>query len=225
VFVVVLFDIISLEGVRIGEARVVDVIVGCAVAAVVGLITWPHGARRNLQRILASAYGAAGGSLAATGDPVRTVRTWLARTHDVFAEYQLEAGAKQPPIGVWAALVGGLQLVVPLADRVNRLPAGAAAELPGAIDAVHQHRREVSGLFSGVGRLLLDGSAVPDAPAWPPGAELTDDGAFASDTRRDLALTVMWADDALADLARVGRKVTAPAEQIWAVSAADGAAP
>jgi hypothetical protein len=60
-------------------------------------------------------------------------------------------------------------------------------------------------------------------PAWPPGAELADDGAFATETRQHLALSVMWADDALADLARVGRNATGPAEQVWAVSAAGGA--
>jgi hypothetical protein len=193
------------------------------VAAVVGLVTWPHGARRNLQRILARAYAAAGHSLVAAGDPARTVQTWLARTHDVFAEYQLEAGVKEPPIEVWASLVGGLQLVRPLADRVNHLPSGASAELPAAVDAVHRHGHEVSGLFSGVGHLLVDGSTVPVPPAWPPGAELADDGAFATETRQHLALSVMWADDALADLARVGRNATGPAEQVWAVSAAGGA--
>jgi uncharacterized membrane protein YccC len=216
VFVVVLFDIISLEGVRIGETRVIDVLLGCGVAAVVGLVTWPHGARQNLQRILGHAYHAAGAALASSADAARTVRVWLARTHDVFAEYQQEAGAKQPSIDVWASLVGGLQLVEPLADRINRLPAATATTLPRCAETVRRHEQAVSVLFDGVGDQLLTGAPAPEPPSWPVGAALEDHDVFATEASRRAAIPVMWADDALADLVRVGRLLTGPAEQVWA---------
>ena len=59
VFVVVLFNLEQPAGWKTGEARVVDIAIGCAISLLVGLIFWPRGAATQL-RTASTAYVAAG---------------------------------------------------------------------------------------------------------------------------------------------------------------------
>ena len=59
VFVVVLFSLLQPSGWKTGEARVVDIAIGCTIGLLVGLIFWPRGAATQL-RTASTAYVAAG---------------------------------------------------------------------------------------------------------------------------------------------------------------------
>ena len=59
VFVVVLFNLQQPSGWKTGEARVVDIAIGCTISLLVGLIFWPRGAAKQL-RTASTAYVAAG---------------------------------------------------------------------------------------------------------------------------------------------------------------------
>jgi uncharacterized membrane protein YccC len=56
--VLILFNLITPVGWRLGLARIEDVGVGVGISVVVGLLLWPRGARRELSRALASTYRA-----------------------------------------------------------------------------------------------------------------------------------------------------------------------
>jgi uncharacterized membrane protein YccC len=54
--VLILFNLITPVGWRLGLARIEDVALGTAISVVVGLLLWPRGARRELSRAVASFY-------------------------------------------------------------------------------------------------------------------------------------------------------------------------
>jgi uncharacterized membrane protein YccC len=204
VFVVIVFDLILPEGVRIGEARIEDVALGCAVAAVVGLVAWPLGARRCLRKSLGEGYTAAGGAIARRHDLVPR-HTWLARSRDAFAEFQQERSQKTPPLSVWVSLLAALHLVGPLLERLDRAPAEGVPVIDG-------EARGVGSVFRDVGRRLL-GDAAPDrAPPAPPDTPVVTH--MAAHASSDSVLSTVWAADTLADLAHVGRGVAASADAV-----------
>jgi uncharacterized membrane protein YccC len=59
VFVVVLFNLLEPSGWKAGEARLLDISIGCTVSLLVSLIFWPRGAAKQL-RAAATAYVVAG---------------------------------------------------------------------------------------------------------------------------------------------------------------------
>jgi uncharacterized membrane protein YccC len=61
--VLILFNLISPVGWRLGLARIEDVAIGAAISLLVGLLLWPRGARRELCRSLAGFYRAVSGFL------------------------------------------------------------------------------------------------------------------------------------------------------------------
>jgi uncharacterized membrane protein YccC len=56
--VLILFNLISPVGWRLGLARIEDVAVGAGISVVAGLLLWPRGARRELSRSIANFYRA-----------------------------------------------------------------------------------------------------------------------------------------------------------------------
>jgi uncharacterized membrane protein YccC len=56
--VLILFNLITPVGWRLGLARIEDVAVGVGISVVAGLLLWPRGARRELSRALAGCYRA-----------------------------------------------------------------------------------------------------------------------------------------------------------------------
>jgi uncharacterized membrane protein YccC len=53
---IVVFNLISPAGWQVGLIRIEDLLVGAAISLLVGVLLWPHGARRELARALASVY-------------------------------------------------------------------------------------------------------------------------------------------------------------------------
>jgi uncharacterized membrane protein YccC len=66
VLVIILFNLISPVGWRIGLARIEDVAVGTGVSVVAGLLLWPRGARGELGRAVAGLYRAVAAFLASS---------------------------------------------------------------------------------------------------------------------------------------------------------------
>ena len=61
----ILFNIIAPEGWRIGLVRIEDVLLGCGISLLVGLLFWPRGAASALNKALAEAYADSARHLAA----------------------------------------------------------------------------------------------------------------------------------------------------------------
>jgi uncharacterized membrane protein YccC len=53
---IIVFNLISPAGWQVGLVRIEDLMVGAVISLLVGLLLWPHGARRELARALASVY-------------------------------------------------------------------------------------------------------------------------------------------------------------------------
>jgi uncharacterized membrane protein YccC len=68
VVLVILFNIIQPIGWKVGLLRIEDIVLGCAVSLVVGLLFWPRGAAAALSKAMAEAYGDSARYLAASVD-------------------------------------------------------------------------------------------------------------------------------------------------------------
>ena len=66
VFVIVLFNLISPVGWRVGLVRIEDVAIGVGISVLVATLLWPWGARRDLARAIAGLYRSVADFLAAT---------------------------------------------------------------------------------------------------------------------------------------------------------------
>jgi len=53
---IIVFNLISPAGWQVGLVRIEDLLVGALISLLVGLLLWPHGARRELARALGSVY-------------------------------------------------------------------------------------------------------------------------------------------------------------------------
>jgi uncharacterized membrane protein YccC len=53
---IIVFNLISPAGWQVGLIRIEDLLVGAAISLLVGVLLWPHGARRELARALASVF-------------------------------------------------------------------------------------------------------------------------------------------------------------------------
>ena len=53
---IIVFNLISPAGWQVGLVRIEDLLVGAVISLLVGLLLWPHGARRELARALGSVY-------------------------------------------------------------------------------------------------------------------------------------------------------------------------
>ncbi len=71
---VILFNIIQPAGWRVGLLRVEDIVLGCAVSLVVGMLFWPRGARAELRTALAEAYAGSARYLASAVEFEAAVR-------------------------------------------------------------------------------------------------------------------------------------------------------
>ena len=114
VTVAVLFNLLIPVGWQVGEIRIEDVAIGCAVSVVVGVLFWPHGVASVVGENLADAYRAGGdlvprrrvGVRLATRSPnERCVRSPRLRLDDALRGYlanrEHTSGARS--CGAWSA--------------------------------------------------------------------------------------------------------------------------
>ncbi len=119
--IIILFNIIVPEGVRVGLIRIEDVALGCAISGIVGLLFWPRGAAAAFGRALADAYetsafyltdairlGVAGGVSHPEPAAVPSAAESAAasrRLDDAFRTYLAERGPKALPLAQATGLV------------------------------------------------------------------------------------------------------------------------
>ena len=192
------------EGVRIGEARIEDVALGYAVAAVVGLVAWPLGARRCLRKSLGEGYTAAGGAIALRHDLAPGTRGWHGPAMP--SPSTSKSGARRRrPSACGCRCWPPSHLVGPLLERLHRAPSDGVPVIEG-------EARGVGSVFRDVGHRLL-GDAAPDrSPPAPPDTPVVTQ--MATRASSDSVLNTVWAADTLADLAHVGRGVAASADAV-----------
>jgi uncharacterized membrane protein YccC len=133
---VILFNIIAPAGWRVGLLRVEDIMIGCAVSLVVGLLFWPRGAAAALSKALSEAYNDSArylaaavefgmlrcdsGTTGAVAPTEQSVRAAAAsrRMDDTFREYLAERGTKTAPLAEITRLVSGVTGLRLAADAV-----------------------------------------------------------------------------------------------------------
>src|SRR5262249_54572881 len=135
IMVIILFNILVPAGWKVGLVRVEDVVLGCLVSVVVGLLFWPRGATAAFGQALCDAYRTGSCALAPAVDrrvrpglevPVQQANSRsMARYHlleEAYGQFLAERGAKVIPLRTAPRLLTG-------AGRL-RLAAHTLATLP-----------------------------------------------------------------------------------------------
>ncbi|HEX2902377.1 MAG TPA: FUSC family protein [Jatrophihabitans sp.] len=238
VTLLILFNIISPAGWRVGLVRVEDVAIGCAVSLVVGALFWPRGAAAALAVALSEAYrdgadylqaavavGVASCDAVAEDQATAAAEAERAaasarRLDDAFRGFLAERGGKQLSLAQVATLmtgVAGLRLsaeaVLDLWARIGNPPiadrSAAKAELSRAADRVVGWYRTVAAALHGSG-------AVPD----PLPRDAEADGALVTAVRTDLAgdgaqsaiaVRMIWTGEHVDAARRLQAELAAPA--------------
>jgi uncharacterized membrane protein YccC len=118
--VVILYNLLSPEGVGVGLVRVEDVAIGTAISLGVGVVLWPRGARGQLRSALATFYRQCAIYLASSLRKVlgqettdegaglrRAAHAEAERAGEVFARFLVDRGTKSLPVEDWAELLAG----------------------------------------------------------------------------------------------------------------------
>ena len=135
VFVIILFNILVPAGWKVGLVRVEDVVLGCAVSVVVGLLFWPRGATAAFGQALCDAYRTGSRALVTAVDRLaspgldvpwqqadsRSMASYH-RLEEAYRQFLAERGAKVIPLSTATHLLTG-------ASRLG-LAAHALATLP-----------------------------------------------------------------------------------------------
>ena len=132
VLVIILFNLISPVGWRVGLARIEDVAVGVAISVIAGLLLWPRGARGELGTAVAELYRAVAAYLAGSFDRVLDrgspedvggERRRAVRAHDrageAFDQFLNERGAKPLDPETAAFLVAAGTNAIIVGDLLN----------------------------------------------------------------------------------------------------------
>jgi uncharacterized membrane protein YccC len=233
---VLLFNIIEPTGWTVGLYRIEDIVLGCLVSLLVGLLFWPRGAAAALRKALAEAYDELADylssavifgvdrcdpSVPAQAPPVAAVRRAAAasrRLDDAFRTYLTERSKRHVPLAQAAAAVAGVAGIRLICDAIIDLwrdedgaaqgnRARARRALKASSDAVADWCRQY-------GTRLVALEDPPRAPAPVSTAELVDsvrlDLSDASGTGTPTAVRIVWTGDYLDAVRRVQAQIVAP---------------
>jgi hypothetical protein len=172
--VLILFNLITPVGWRLGLARIEDIVIGTGISVVVGLLLWPRGARRELSRSLANFYRAVavfvsksfarvleGGTLQ---DSMRA-RTLAVlardRAGEALEQFLNERAAKRVSPETAASLLASAGHVLMVGDLLNRF-ADMGYSGDGCLPGVKAVEGKIQQALAGLTRLgdRLDGSPV-----------------------------------------------------------------
>jgi uncharacterized membrane protein YccC len=192
---------------RLAEARVVDVVVGAGIGAVMGLLAWPRGGSGELHR-------ATGTFLAAAAQVVRETVAVLARGQApgealpraraagqlAEASYALYQNERHPPGRTdWqAALIAGHHAIRGAEALVRSCPAGGLLPCVATLAATAE---DVAGRFQDLSDRLLHRQPPPGAP--PPAHQPTDWPTDLGQNLYHLADLRVWLEGLGADLNRI----------------------
>ncbi|MER7816118.1 FUSC family protein [Streptomyces sp. NPDC096153] len=153
--ILLLSDLLNRQGIGLVRARLVDSLIGCAIALVAGYLLWPESWHSRIgDRLADSVDQAAGyvrlafGAGADQGERVRSRRRLYRDLSAVRSEFQ-RALTEPPPTGTRAAAWWPLVVAVErIADATTaarvRVNHGAAPPTPGEVDDVVRHLRELA---------------------------------------------------------------------------------
>lgn len=153
--ILLLSDLLNRQGIGLVRARLVDSLIGCAIALVAGYLLWPESWHSRIgDRLADSVDQAAGyvrlafGAGADQGERVRSRRRLYRDLSAVRSEFQ-RALTEPPPTGTRAAAWWPLVVAVErIADATTaarvRVDHGAAPPAPGEVDDVVRHLRELA---------------------------------------------------------------------------------
>jgi hypothetical protein len=223
----ILFNILQPTGWRIGLVRIEDIVLGCGVSLLVGILFWPRGSALALRQALAEAYVGSARYLASAVEYAtdrcerETNATAVApaaadaaaasrRLDDAFRAFLSERGAKPVPLAEVTGLVNGAAGLRLAGDAVIELwrrdgvPDGDRGEARRELLA---NAERVSQWYDGFAASLLAQAAPPD----PLAADVTATGRLVDAVSQDLrsndghatatGVRVIWTSDQL-DAAR-----------------------
>jgi hypothetical protein len=237
--VIILFNIIDPIGWKVGLTRIEDVVIGCAVSIVVGLLFWPRGATAALGRALCDAFVTSSGYLADAVDRLTTTgheadtapgqrasQGAYLRLDDAFRQYLAERGAKVVPVETVANLFTGANRIRLAAFTLSTLPvvplepgqvelesvSVAAAVLRDSYASIHRWYEEFGEVLTAQ-RDVLDPPPVHDATLH--GAlrqAFADARARQRSDRLRVTMQMLWADELLDNQRSVQTDLAAAAD-------------
>jgi uncharacterized membrane protein YccC len=210
VTLLILFNIISPAGWKVGLVRIEDVGIGFGVSLLVGALFWPRGAVAALAQALSEAYAECADYLRAVAgaDTQRSTQAVDAeaaraaaaarRLDDAFRGFLAERGTKHLPLAQVTVLVTGVVALRITADAVRDLWERASDPGRGDRDAARSElattTERVTGWYASVAQAF---SGEGDVPALQP-ADSCLDGELLGAIRRDLddvpdlAVRIIW---------------------------------
>jgi uncharacterized membrane protein YccC len=185
VLVIILFNLISPVGWRVGLVRIEDVAVGVGISVLTGLLLWPRGARGELGTALAGLYRAVAAFLAGSFDRVlergspedarvgrRLAVSARDRAGEAFEQFLNERGAKPLDPETAAFLVAAGTNAIIVGDLLNVI-ADTGYQVQNASDGVTALRAQTQLMLASFLRLadrlddttsaLVSGARVSDA--------------------------------------------------------------
>jgi uncharacterized membrane protein YccC len=235
---VLLFNIIEPTGWTVGLYRIEDIVLGCLVSLLVGLLFWPRGAAAALRTALSEAYAELADYLAdavafgvdrcdptVTEHPLPTAPAKRAaaasrRLDDAFRTYLTERSRRRVPLAQAAAAVAGVAGIRLISDAIVAMwqdedgaASGDRARARRALDASARAVAEWCRQYSR--RLVaLEDPPRPLDPDPASTAELIDsvrlDLSDASGRSTPTAVRIVWTGDYLDAVRRVQSQIVAP---------------
>ena len=160
----------------VGLIRLVDVIVGATLGALIGLAAWPRGPASQLRRAIASAveavaayeHAAASRLLGAEHDlatVARQAREATVRAEDVLIAYLGETDDRSGALTRWAPLVDGAWRRRYACEVVSQLPPADGHGCPGLVAAQTAELASLEARSRAAAEALANGEAPPPEPA------------------------------------------------------------
>ena len=229
VFVIILFNILVPAGWKVGLVRVEDVVLGCVVSVVVGLLFWPRGATAAFGQALCIAYRTGSRALVTAVDrlvspgldvPMQQADSQSTASYhlleEAYRQFLAERGAKVIPLSTATHLLTGASGLALAAHTLATLPVHSlqmgqqpAATISPASAAVAVAQAEVQRAAHRADAWYDRFAAVlsGEPPAEHDHRELRDHLIRAFDlaseehdaTRVRMALRLLWADEYLDD--------------------------
>jgi hypothetical protein len=240
IVLVVLFNIIEPTGWRVGLVRIEDVAIGSAVSLVVGLLFWPRGAGRALNKALAEAYEDSAQYLRAAVDfgvsrcdrgapgavapqaQAQHAAASARRLDDAFRTYLGERGAKPVSLETVTRLVTGVAGLRLAADAVlemwRRDHGSSDGDRTTARQQLQAAGHAVSGWYAALGIAITGVGRVPE-PLPPDSATTT---VLREAVERDLggstatAVRMVWTGGHLDAARRLQSTLVTPAAAVAA---------
>jgi len=133
VTLLILFNIISPVGWKVGLIRIEDIALGCAAGLIVGILVWPRGAAAAIGAALSQAYRIGTGYLAdavayalgLAAEPEAEHREMLAagrRLDDALRQYLAERGAKNVHLSDLTPIVNGATRLRLAGEAIGKMP-------------------------------------------------------------------------------------------------------